>query len=582
MGEHIVRLDDPRFIPLARSRIAAIRQSGLRFGSQKFMVDGVTITVHVKGEQDYIRVEGGGGGEYVVWPRSFEHPSGYGSTSTALATIGANGGVNFGLAYTRVGGVLDWVSDDGYGRYGEHYVTWSSGLNGRYNPRTYRTYGGEASTYIWVDGVRIDVGMTPYGACRVEVKLAESIAIYLVFAAYPSPKELSLYRVNLSSVPSNGYAPECIATHQVPGDGTTGAGDGFQYIQPVYFGGSAVDGKIVFATLAASFLSGTQPAEYIYATQHYKVSGELVIFSDGSAVVTFVDAALSASSVSSADMGATVTFSNVEHLGVDVKPTNDIVVITMVRTSVSHAPTMALGGTVSGYGHYGYTEVSESMTVGSEVIYSFRSVSSKHVETATASGDIYAGEPRVISYTRTDEGRTSNTFVVHDLDGRYGAYAFTKFTLVQGTTSYSGVFTSLPDGTYTNFLSPISGDSDLHVVITYGVKPLGGSVVEDPYFSGLAADIDIGPFLTYSGLIVSSRRMATRRNGSFVASTSVYASREVESVYAGYTGLLPNRTMNVVVYGRKIKKSTGWPDKKKLGLPGADTEPTLFPIHLAP
>ena len=59
MGEHIIQCDDPRFIPLARSRIAAIRASGLRFGSQRFTVDGVTITVQLKGDQEYVGVEGG-------------------------------------------------------------------------------------------------------------------------------------------------------------------------------------------------------------------------------------------------------------------------------------------------------------------------------------------------------------------------------------------------------------------------------------------------------------------------------------------------------------------------------------------
>lgn len=51
-GEHL--------LPFARSRIKALRATGLAYASQKFEVDGVSIEVRVVGEHDYISLSGGG------------------------------------------------------------------------------------------------------------------------------------------------------------------------------------------------------------------------------------------------------------------------------------------------------------------------------------------------------------------------------------------------------------------------------------------------------------------------------------------------------------------------------------------
>lgn len=59
MAEHIVRLDDPTLLPMARSRIAAMRASGLQFGSQRFSTGTVDVTVQIKGAQSYVSISGG-------------------------------------------------------------------------------------------------------------------------------------------------------------------------------------------------------------------------------------------------------------------------------------------------------------------------------------------------------------------------------------------------------------------------------------------------------------------------------------------------------------------------------------------
>lgn len=56
--EHITRCDVPGLLAFARGRVSAIRASGLRFGQQRFAVNGGIVTVRVKGSQEFIHIEG--------------------------------------------------------------------------------------------------------------------------------------------------------------------------------------------------------------------------------------------------------------------------------------------------------------------------------------------------------------------------------------------------------------------------------------------------------------------------------------------------------------------------------------------
>ena len=49
-----------QYLPFARSRIKALRATGLRYGSQKFEIDGSSVEVRIDGQHDYIRISGGG------------------------------------------------------------------------------------------------------------------------------------------------------------------------------------------------------------------------------------------------------------------------------------------------------------------------------------------------------------------------------------------------------------------------------------------------------------------------------------------------------------------------------------------
>ncbi len=57
--EHKLILGGEQYLPFARSRIKALRATGLKYASQQFEIDGCTIAVRIAGDQDYIRLEGG-------------------------------------------------------------------------------------------------------------------------------------------------------------------------------------------------------------------------------------------------------------------------------------------------------------------------------------------------------------------------------------------------------------------------------------------------------------------------------------------------------------------------------------------
>lgn len=59
---HITQCDDPKYLPFARSRIKAMRATGLRNLSQKFEVDGVLVSVSIDGEHSFVQIQARSGG----------------------------------------------------------------------------------------------------------------------------------------------------------------------------------------------------------------------------------------------------------------------------------------------------------------------------------------------------------------------------------------------------------------------------------------------------------------------------------------------------------------------------------------
>ena len=56
--EHKLIQGGEQYLPFARSRIKALKATGLKYASQKFEIDGVSVKVRIAGEHEYIELEG--------------------------------------------------------------------------------------------------------------------------------------------------------------------------------------------------------------------------------------------------------------------------------------------------------------------------------------------------------------------------------------------------------------------------------------------------------------------------------------------------------------------------------------------
>lgn len=66
MATHIIECSSPELLPFARSRIKAIRATGLKYASQTFDAGIGSVHVRVVGEHDYISISGSDGSIWMI------------------------------------------------------------------------------------------------------------------------------------------------------------------------------------------------------------------------------------------------------------------------------------------------------------------------------------------------------------------------------------------------------------------------------------------------------------------------------------------------------------------------------------
>lgn len=74
MAVRITMCDDPKLLPFAKSRLRALRGTGLNYASQKFTVDGSEVHVRKEREHEYISISGGGPDFWIL--STFTHVEG--------------------------------------------------------------------------------------------------------------------------------------------------------------------------------------------------------------------------------------------------------------------------------------------------------------------------------------------------------------------------------------------------------------------------------------------------------------------------------------------------------------------------
>lgn len=88
--EHKLIQGGEQFLPFARSRIKALKATGLKYASQKFEIDGVSVKVRIAGEHEYIELSGGTtSGLYLVFA---EIPTAISGQAAVLQYGAATGG----------------------------------------------------------------------------------------------------------------------------------------------------------------------------------------------------------------------------------------------------------------------------------------------------------------------------------------------------------------------------------------------------------------------------------------------------------------------------------------------------------
>lgn len=159
--EHKLIQGGEQYLPFARSRIKALRATGMQFASQQFIVSGVTIRVRISGEHDYIRIDASGSSGYLVTPVSASNPAGTGSPPEARIVVG---GLKpkitehslFDAYYTS------WAGSD------KDVLLYETGIAGRYiiNPigRTGGVpFGSGGPIYVYLNEVKLTLTGTPHG-----------------------------------------------------------------------------------------------------------------------------------------------------------------------------------------------------------------------------------------------------------------------------------------------------------------------------------------------------------------------------------------------------------------------------------
>ena len=601
---HITQCDDPTYLPFAKSRIKAMRATGQKFLSQKFDVGGVRVDVRIEGEHSFVSI-GSNAYEYQVIPKSVELPDGRDSAEIhSLVRLGRNR-VKYKNGAVRNDGVLDWcsydgLSDSGKVKYGAHLVTWNCSMGGRYNPIYAFAWSGGWDSYIRVDGKKIDVGEMPWGACRISKVINEVSKTYIVFATRPSAVHVIIKYFIMEEV------LEGVATTYSVGSQYSPSSD-FYFTQPVYFCGRGE----VFATLIASpDVGGNHSAQ-----RFKKMTGTVDIDSGGTVSATFDVQTLPRVSFNSPDPrvefgGPPIVNTFNEYIGVDVTADGGVRVIGQTVVLIRHMAgeggdggawaSDVPGWNPSTQGHYSWVE---TVDVNGTSLYSYASVgprtslSVRHDVRSYYVTHYSSGLPYLVFYQdlTTSTRQTSHPsdmyhVVAHDIDARYGTYVATviRQTGTGGSTRWGSFYPQNPDflpatswGPTSDTATPPSGSIDLVVVTPDGVMRSQTYLDGAPplvHSMGVAYPMrgaDLSNLSTYtSGVAIISRRMASRRNGSFLASTVPWTQRGEQAW--GYPGeLMSHRVMTVTTHNgatRVFESAEG-------ALPDDNTEISLESIH---
>lgn len=89
--EHRLISGGEQWLPFARSRIKALRATGLQYACQKYEIDGAYVEVQIVGDQEYIRISGGGDAVYEFFVTGPQLNPNAGASSSASSRLNPEG-----------------------------------------------------------------------------------------------------------------------------------------------------------------------------------------------------------------------------------------------------------------------------------------------------------------------------------------------------------------------------------------------------------------------------------------------------------------------------------------------------------
>lgn len=611
--EHKLISGGEQLLPFARSRIKALRATGLTYASQQFEIDGVSVKVRIEGEHEYIEISGGRF-DYQTTPTSAEHI--YGVVDANLVkTVSFSTSGQTKKRYVDEG-VIDWVSYDGLGedgstKFGANLITWNSGLPGRYNPVRFESEAVDSDTFLRINGEKIDVGHVPFGAAIANLSInGENTKVFL-FSTKPSATTIEIRYFYASNV-VNGYATSSIAgTYTIP-QADIALGNISSVRDHIFFSGDGMKFAALVSTPATLGLS--------QSLRFFKVSGQIV---QTASVLTasFVSVQLSAE-VAFAYAPGPYSSSYTEYIGVDVKVSGEIVEIKLQSASTSTSPVFEIiAPAVFTYDTNGYALTQSGSTretsshgrtiakllVDDEAIHECVHVAGHNVEDVNSLVEYVVSPPAIVSSSFTLYEEVINTgfqnrydgLIIHDIDGRFGTFAATKTvlgssskTVVRATRTFNSVTLSnvieyfpatetmvidasnyivVRDLSGTVIEKPHQERVPVAQALTFTFMPMQGTEIDGEYFGAVTKSFGVSVYIT-------GRRVASRRSGSFIASTAPFIRRSQEAT-ANPAWLETDRVLNIV--GKKNNVAI---TSYKAGMTSADgpqdTEIALFPLQL--
>jgi len=201
--EHRLVQGGESFLPFARSCVAKLKRLGLPYADQSYEVDGVSIKVRIQPGHEYIRLEGGSTGQYLVIPANDTYPTGDGDADTpktSVITVKGTGQLSVQEHVDKKAGPIDWKNWKKGAKY--RSLSYDHGMQHRYRMNPLIDAIGSGITFSY-EGVEYATGRTILGMGVFNTKVDDIYVERIILIARIDNQVVAAF----SAVPPANAAP---------------------------------------------------------------------------------------------------------------------------------------------------------------------------------------------------------------------------------------------------------------------------------------------------------------------------------------------------------------------------------------